>query len=272
MKHLAAALLLIAVWTGTAAQPASTAQTEPVTEVRALIDKALTRMRWSAEQYYAGRYRHSMSQRTRKFNGDDEVTDDEMRIYLVEPHRGVAYAKLITRDGEPIAGDDLKAEAKRWEEFLEALDNPPDPDDDDDDEDEIVFNDELLDRYTATIDGIRELRGRPNYVLSFEPKPGKLPVRRRIDHALNKSRGKIWIDQRTYEVARVSFELMDRVRLWWGILGSVSEAVGHIERRPITEDAWLPTELDVYFKMRVLFSTSRRGETTQWAEFEPVAD
>jgi hypothetical protein len=42
-----------------------------------------------------------------------------------------------------------------------------------------------------------DLRGRPNHVISFEPRPGKLPVRRRIDHALNRSRGEVWIDTQT---------------------------------------------------------------------------
>jgi len=76
---------------------------------------------------------------------------------------------------------------------------------------------------------------------------------RHIDHALNKSRGEIWIDQATYEVARVSFQLMERVRLWWGILGSISDATGHLERAPIAENAWLATALlDIEPRLRKL--------------------
>ena len=139
--------------------------------------------------------------------------------------------RLISKNGGPIEGDDLNTERERWHDFLEELDKDPDEqDEDDEDENNIVFNDELLDRYTATLDGIRDLRGRPTYVLSFEPKPGKLPVHRRIDRALNKSRGEIWLDQATYEIARVTFELIGRVRLWWGILGNISQVTGHFER------------------------------------------
>ena len=273
MKPLAAALLLIAAWTCAAAFTAATAQPAPDTEVRAIIDKALARMAWSAEQGHDARYKHSRTRRRRQFDGDGKVTEDETRRYTVEPYRGVPYARLIALNGEPIAGDDLAAEEQRWREFVEAVDHPPDEDEDDDgDDNALVFNAELISRYTARLDGIRELRGRPSYILAFEPKPGKLPVRRRIDHALNNSRGEIWVDQRTYEVARVDFELLDTVRLWWGILGSVSEATGHIERRPITEAAWLPAELDIYFQMRVLLSTTRRAETTEWSGFEAIAD
>ena len=65
---------------------------------------------------------------------------------------------------------------------------------------------------------------------------------------------------------------MERVRLWWGIVGSISDATGHFEREPIAEDAWLATELDIYFHVRVLFRTTRRGETTHWDQFELVAE
>ena len=104
--------------------------------------------------------------------------------------------------------------------------------------------------------------------VSFEPRPGKLPVRRRIDHALNRSRGEVWIDTETYEIAQISFQLMDRVRLWWGIIGSISDATGRLERRPVADDVWLDTEFEVYFHVRVLFRTTRRNTTTQWSEFE----
>ena len=248
-----------------------TAQSDaPQPEVRALIDTALEQASWARAQDFDTRFRHSMTQRTRKFDGDGEVTDDETRVYAVAPYQGVPYSKLITKNGEPISGDDLVVEERRWEAFLESLDNPADEDDADDFE--VGFNEELIARYTATLDGIRELRGRPNYVLSFEPRPGKLPVRRRIDYALNKSQGKIWIDQATYEIARVSFQLMERVRLWWGILGSVSNATGQFDRQPIGDDTWVATELDIYFQLRVLFSTTRRSENTRWSEFEPIAD
>ena len=275
MKHLASRLLPVVLLAGVSALSASTAQQDSTnSEVRAIIDRALKRAVWAEEQAFEARYRHARAQRTRKFDKHGEVEEDEKLLYRVAPVRGVPYARLVAKNGGPIEGDDLKTERERWHNFLEELDRDPDEDEEDEDEEDenIVFNDELLDRFTATLDGIRDLRGRPNYVVSFEPKPGKLPLRRQIDRALNKSRGELWIDQATYEIARVNFELIGRVRLWWGILGSISDVTGHFEREPIAEDAWLPTEVDLYFHVRVLFSTTRRGETTRWSDFEPVAE
>ena len=274
MKHLAFRLLPVALLAGVAALSASTAQPDSTdTEVRAIIDRALERSTWAEEQAFEARYRHARAQRTRKFDKHGEVEEDEKLLYRVAPVRGVPYARLVAKNGGPIEGDDLKTERERWRDFLEYLAKDPDEDEDEDEEDEdIVFNDELLDRYTARLDGIRDLRGRPSYVISFEPKPGKLPVRRQIDRALNKSRGELWIDQATYEIARVNFELIGRVRLWWGILGNISDVTGRFEREPIADDVWLPTEVDLYFNVRVLFSTTRRSETTHRSDFELVAE
>ena len=273
MKHLAAALLLVAVLVGVAGLSASTTQPGPSdNEARGIISKALERFAWAEKQAFAARYRHAMVQRTRKFDKAGEVEEDEKRDYLVEPVRGVPYARLVSKNDGPIEGDDLETERERWEEFLEALDADPAEEAEEDEDEQIVFNDQLLERYTAELEGIRDLRGRPSYVISFEPRLGNLPVRRSIDRALNKSRGEIWIDQATYEVARVNFEMTEQVRLWWGILGNISDVTGHFEREPIAEDTWLPTEVDIYFHVRVLFRTTRRGETTQWSGFEPVSE
>ena len=59
---------------------------------------------------------------------------------------------------------------------------------------------------------------------------------------------------------------MDRVRLWWGIIGSISDATGRLERRPVADGVWLDTEFDVYFYAPVLFRTTRQSTTTQWSE------
>ena len=242
-------------------------------ELRTIIDRALERAAWAEEQGFETRYRRAMTQRVQRFDGDGEVTDEETRLYRVEPYRDALFLRLTARDGEPIGARDRLEQEQRWAEFQAELDDPRkraerEREEQEEEDNEIKFDEELIGRYTATLDGVQDLRGRPSYVISFEPRPGNLPVRRRIDHALNKSRGEAWIDRETYEIAQVSFQLMERVRLWWGILGSISNATGRLERAPVAGDVWLNTELDIYFHVRVLFRTTRRNQTNQWSEFE----
>lgn len=269
MRHLSAVCLLVGLWLGLGGFPASIAP-EPGPEGPTILDRALERAQWSREQDIEARFRHVKSERKRTFNEDGEITHEETRVYAVAPYQGVPYAKLVTKNGAPIGGADLVAEHQRWERFLEEVDDPAA--EIDEDELEVTFNKELVARYSATLSDIREWRGRPSYVFEFQPKPGKLPVRRRIDRALNRSRGQIWIDQATHEVAHVNFELIDRVRIGWGVLGSISQATGHFTRTPIADNAWLSTELEVHFEARVLFRTTRRSDLTEWREFRPVPD
>ncbi len=249
-------------------QPAPPDPEDP--ELREIIDRALERAAWADEKGFETRYRRAMTRRVRRFDGDGEVTGDETLLYQVEPYRGALFSRLMVRDGEPIDARSRREQERRWEEFQAEIDDPEKraAREREAEENEIRFDEELIGRYTARLDGVRDLRGRPSYVISFEPRPGRLPVRRRIDHALNRSRGEVWIDTQTYEIAQVSFQLMDRVRLWWGILGSISDATGRLERRPVAGDVWLDTEFEVYFHVRVLFRTTRRNTTTQWSEFE----
>ena len=67
-----------------------------------------------------------------------------------------------------------------------------------------------------------------------------------MDHALKKSHGGIWIDRDAWEVARVSFQLMERVRWWWGI-GRISDATEHIDRAVVREVA---TRFDLVARTR----------------------
>ena len=261
----------LAVMVLSGSQPAPPAPADP--ELRTIIDRALERAAWAEEQGFETRYRRAMTQRVQRFDGDGEITDEETQLYRVEPYRDALFLRLVARDGEPVGTRDRLEQEKRWVEFKAELDDPRqraerEREEEEEENNDIKFDEELVSRYTATLDGVQDLRGRPSYVISFEPRPGNLPVRRRIDHALNKSRGEAWIDRETYEIARVSFQMMERVRLWWGLLGSISDATGHVERAPVAGDVWLNTELDIYFHVRVLFRTTRRHQTNQWSEFE----
>ena len=161
MKHRASLLLLVALLASVTVLWAATPRSDaPDTEVRAIIDEALERSTWAAEQTYEARYRHQMTQRTRKFAGDGEVTEDEKRRYLVAPVGGVPYARLISKNGGPIKGDDLNTERARWHAFLEELGKDPDEKDEAEEEDNSIgFNEELIGRYTVELEGIRSCVG-----------------------------------------------------------------------------------------------------------------
>ena len=86
-----------------------------------------------------------------------------------------------------------------------------------------------------------------------------------MDYALNKSRGKIFVDAETFEVARIEFRLIEPVGLWWGLLGKLRQVEGSVERKPLADGHWAPTELNIYMNMQVLFSNKHYRRRLQWS-------
>ena len=236
-----------------------------------LIRRALERVAWNGEQQFEIRYRSLMTREVRRFNGDGEVEESDHGDYEVVPVDGAPYERRLSINGRPLSKEELEGEAARETEFREYLqrmrNGQSEPEDD---ENEVIFNEELIDRYVFSLVGEEMWRNRPSYKISFQPRDGDLPVRRRVDHALNKARGQVWIDAETFEAARVEFELIDRVRFWWGALGTIAEARGSLDRTPVSDDIWVQIQYETYTDMRVLFRRTRRAELRQWRDHQLV--
>lgn len=237
-------------------------------EVDRILSQALERTEWAEAQGFEGYYRCQMTRRVRRFDGDGLVTRDERRQFEVEPVHGVPFARLVARDDQPLNEDERAAEDARKKAFAEAV---VDGSHTEDDENEIVFNLDLIERYRFQAEGMEPLRGRLTHRLSFQPRPGRLPVRRNIDRALNNANGMLWIDQATFELTRVEFDLIDTVRLWWGLVGTITQARGSFDRHPVAEEVWAPLQLETFIDARVLFRSSRRAEMNRWRDFEPIS-
>ena len=241
----------------------------PTVDARAIVLRALDRAASNVEAGVELRHRSSMTREVRRYDGNGRIEELNTGDYEVIPLDGARYERRLTVDGRPLNAEEQEGERKREADFREARRRAREGDDEPDD-DEIVFDGTLIARYDVAFEAEEVFRGRPSYRISFEPRPGRLPVRRRIDHALNKARGQLWIDKETFEAARVEFELIDRVRLWWGILGHIMQARGSIDRGPVLGDVWGNLQLETYSDVRVLLSRRRRADIRRWRDYEPI--
>ena len=254
---------------------ASTQAAAAAADARALVVRALERAIWNAEQDFEARYRSLMIREVRRFDGDGRVEEEDLGDYEVIPIDGAPYERRLRINGRPLSEEEQEGEQRREAEFREELRRAreaPDDAEEEEDDDAVVFNAELIGRFVFTLEAEEPLRGRPSYRISFRPRDGRLPVRRRIDYALNKARGQVWIDQETFEAARVEFELIGKVRLWWGVVGTISHARGSLDRGPVLADIWAQLQFETYTDVRVLFSRTRRAELRQWRDFELIEE
>lgn len=243
------------------------AQSPPAREI---VDRAVERYARQAPE--EARFEAIIEEITEHLDGNGEVGKVERQTYRQYPVEGVVYEELVARDGVPLDPDDVEDEENRREEFAEEVRKRRERPRDDypEDENAIVFDQEFVDRYEFSILGEEVLDGERVWVLYLEPKAGDLPVRRRIDHALNHSTGRIWVSQADYGLARVEFEMRESVRFWGGILGTLRNTVGRIEFDRVAEGVWLPSTLDVRFDLRILFSNVRRRVVREWGAYVPA--
>ena len=229
-----------------------------------LIELALERANWLKEQKIEERYTFSEVVLAEQLRPDKTIKEREESRYKVYPVEGVLFRRLVEKNGRPLSPEEVEWENQKERDLREQLQRGERPKED---ENRIEFNKDLISRFRAEVVSRELLNGRSTYVLRFVPKSNRLPARRRIDYALNKSAGRMMIDEETYEVARVEFHLIKPVGLWWGLLGKLREAEGSLERKPATDGYWAPTELKTYVYGRVLFNSFHRRRQTEWGDY-----
>ncbi len=197
-----------------------------------------------------------------------EVRKREESRYEVFPVEGQWFERLIEKDGRPLTPGEAAREDERQQQFAEKIRKGGEPGKK---AQRVSFNQELVDKYVWTLQPPAAADGRDCHVLSFRPKSGDLPVRNRMDYALNNAEGEVWIDSQSFEVARVQFELKGKVKLWWGLIGSISQAEGTVERRPVADGVWLPRRFEMLLNGRIFFSSLHRRQEVHWTDVQPVA-
>lgn len=204
-------------------------------------------------------------------NGDGAVTETETARHRRYPLEGLLYDELIERDGRPLEEDDARKEKEKKSKFVRearahaARGEPYEPD-----EMNVRFDRKLMDRYNTRLVGTDMIRGLTCWVLSFEPRNGRLPDNRRIDKALNRSAGRLWIAQDDFGVARISFEMQRPYRYLWGLIATLRHATGHFDFERLDANLWVPTSFDLELDLRVFFRRIRRHIRQNWVEHRQI--
>ena len=269
MKRSVCVVTVLLVWAGTGRlAPGQNADPQPSEKeiLARALERGLANDQRRVEHFYS--FRHLRIQQ--KLDKQARPTRIEKRLFQVLPIGNVRYERLLEKDGEPLSQKEQETERRKEERFRRRLARDGNAGKKNDSE--VRFNRDLVDRYLFRVEGTEELHGREVYRLPFEPKSRKLPVRRRIDRALNNSRGSVWLDQGSYEIVRVEFELIRPTRIWWGILGSISRVDGMLDRKEGKDGVWFPSYFRLYLKGRILFRSLHSRLESHWSDFVPVAE
>ena len=229
-----------------------------------IISRAVQHADWLREQKLEQKFTFMELAIREELTKDGGIKTRDVRRSKMYPVEGVLHGRVIERNGQPLSAEEQEAEDRREQDLRRRIASGEI--EEKKDQNRIEFDQELIGRYRVTLAEKKIIDGRSTHVITFEPKSGRLPIRKRIDYALNKSGGKIFIDAETFEVARVEFRLIEPVGLWWGLLGKLRRADGSIARKRLEDGYWAPTEFNMYLNMRILFSNKHYRRQSQWSD------
>ena len=207
-----------------------------------------------------------------KLNGDGEITDTETTRYRRYPLEGLLYEELIERNGLALDEDDVRKTAKDKREFIEEVRKHAERDEEyePDEYSSVKFNREMMDRYNIALVGTDTVGEDLCWILEFAPREGKLPDKKRMDKALNRSTGKMWITQNDYGIARISFAMNKPFRYLWGIAATLRNVEGQLDFIRVSPKVWYPSAFDLHLDLSVFFRGIRRHIRQDLIEYHPV--
>lgn len=183
---------------------------------------------------------------------DGAVKDVREKQYQVTLVRGMTHNRLMAVDGRSLSESESLERSERerqWRESFAAGKRGSATDRLD-----ALVNEEFIARFQFTWTGRETVRERSCHVLHFQPRSGPLPEERLMDRVLHRLHGRIWVDETTYELARVEAATVGVLRVWGGLLGSLESLQFHLEREATDFGVWFNRHLEVEVRGRRLFS------------------
>jgi len=206
-------------------------------------------------------------------DGDGTITETESFRHLQYPLNGAVFEELVEKNGRPLNEKEKQEEEKRKQDFIREIEERRTRGDyvQPSKEEAIRFNREFTDRYIYKLERTETIREHSCWVVSFEPKQGKLPTRNRMDRALNKTTGLMWISRDDYGLVRVEFALREPFKYWGGILAVVRNTDGTVDYTRVEPNIWLPLHFDLKLDLKImLVKNIRRLIVKDWFDYKRV--
>lgn len=205
-----------------------------------------------------------------EFDSKDKVSDRKQSRLECFPINASPYARTVEKNGKPLTDKERMAEEER-EAAVRAGKRPARSPEATKRDKEWQFTDEMLTRYAFKVTGQETVRGRPAWVVEFEPRSKDLPVKQVTDRVANKVAGKVWVDAEDWEVARLNLWLTEELTFIGGVAGVLRKFELLLDRSRIEPNAWLPTVINFEMAGREFLVNKRLHYREEARDFKRVA-
>ena len=187
---------------------------------------------------------------------------------------GQPYRRTMERDGKLLSPEEQRSEQKKLDRETEKLSSETPAEKQRRLEEaekrrrrEFAFLSEIPELFDLKYEGVSTVDGRPVWVVSGVPRPGA-KAKSGDAKMLLKVRGRMWIDQATYQWARVEAETTDTIS--WGLfLARLHPGAKMVfEQTEVTGELWFPKRLLLTGSGRVgLVKRLAQDEEIEWSHY-----
>jgi hypothetical protein len=229
---------------------AARVQEPPLPDAGAFLHDALARLR--SNDLVRSQYTFTDTETRYSYGVSGSVTKKQVRVYEVDPSPDpeLTYRRLVSVNGVP-PPDLAEKDAEHQRKVQEWIARRKREGEDDraarlrraaeDEARERAVVQELTSIYDIQMTGRDTIDGRPAIGFTFDPRPGYQP-RTLEGRIISHFRGLAWIDEQDRELVRLRAEALKNVSVKFGfIVRLLKGSQGHMERRKIDGDTWLPT-------------------------------
>ncbi len=240
---------------------------------REIMSRAIARAEAQYESQVESMFEAEAVSTIHSLDAEDRITKTEETRYRLYPVHGAVFEEMREKNGQPLSEKDRKKEEEKKRQFIREVEarkargehpqpeRPPG----------IRFNHEFVDRYQLEMAGTETVRGYRCWVIAFKPKEGKLPVKNRMDRALNQSTGRFWISQEDCGLARIEFALREPFKYWGGFLAVIRNTDGGMDYERVEANIWLPSHFSLKLDLEVMMIKDiRRHIEKDWRDYKRV--
>ena len=188
---------------------------------------------------------------TEEFNAKGRLAQREELLLRVIVRQGEHEVELLEINGQPPTARERERELKRFNSPpREGPANRERPDRSR--QLEAYFTEELLGRYTFTVTGREDITGIPCLRVEFQPGSTESGSNKLFERVLDRLGGVFWIDESDYALARADLELLEKVSLWGGLLGTLEQMRLQIDRTRDQAGQWRDHAIEARFVGRAV--------------------
>jgi len=241
-------------------------------DAHAIVERSLT----AGDENWKIARNYTFLERTeeRRLDSAGHVKSKEVKTYDITLLEGSPYERLVERDDHPLAPAEEKKEQEKLEKSIAARmkESPAErqrriADFEKRRKREQEAMREIGDAFDFKIAGQERVDGREVWILDATPRRGYHP-RSRDAKILPHVRGRLWIDQQTYNWVKLDAEVIDPVT--WGLFLVRLDKGAHvrIDETRVNDEVWLPRWISITASARIgLFKQLRVQQETTYRNF-----